>query len=268
MSTQSFVMPTKAQVGYLDPSIAGEGLHVLGEDGETFNWTPPPEKLVMPDLSTVKSLRKYFGRSNLPMFPAWLYHPTEPARIVRSAEDAAELGVCHRKTTPDEQARYGKSAVWDWKDETLWRPTPYPGNSARPAAEQGKELVHKTPNPAIAQNELVRALIPEVAAAVAKAMQGTPGPANVSPDDWKAFQEFMAWKKSAETVTALAEAHVDPAPVPRPLDPPENASALSRSGTTEAEEKSLWIEEADARGVAIDRRWSLSRIKESVEKAA
>jgi hypothetical protein len=266
MSTATFVLPPKSRVGILDPSIAGEGEPVYGADGETMNWTPPPEKLVVPDLSQVKSLRKYFGRSNFPIFPAWLYHPAEPARVVRTAQEAAELGVCYRATSHDEQMRYGKKFVWDWKDDAPWRPTPYEANSKRPAAEQGKELIIKPPNPTIAQHELVKALIPEVAAAVAKAMKGAPGPANVSPDDWKEFQEFLAWKKSAESIEAVARR--DDYADPDPLGPPSNANALSALGMTEIEEKDLLIEEAKSRGLHFDRRSSIAKIKEAIEKAA
>lgn len=265
MSTQSFVLPSRSKVGYLDPSIAGEGQHVFGEDGETFNFTPPPEKLVMPDMSNVKSLRKYFGRVNLPAFPAWVYHSSEPPRKVMAVE-AGELGVCYRETTPDEQIKFGKTHVWDWTDETLWRPTPYAANSKRdPYREAGKERPANV-SPRESQNELVKALIPEVAGAIAREMRGASAPSNVSADDWQAFQQFLTWKRANEAVSAssppIATMDSDP------LGPATTANALGQTGTTEAEERSLWIEEATERGITIDRRWSLARIKEAVEKGA
>src|SRR5262245_24120542 len=121
----TFELPPRSAVGYLDPEIAGEGQKVLLSDGEQVDFSPPPPKPVMPDWSQIKSIRKYFGRTKHAVYPAWLYHPTEPARVVKNADEAAVLGVCYRDATVDERGRYGITHTWDWKDGCLWRAIPY-----------------------------------------------------------------------------------------------------------------------------------------------
>src|SRR6266436_1664891 len=121
----AFVLPPKSQVGVLDLEIAGEGQKVILSDGEQVAWTPPPPRPVVPDWSQIKSIQQYFNRTGYRVWPSWLYHPTEEARLVKDQDEAAELGVCYREATPDEHNRYGKKHVWDWTNESQWRPTPY-----------------------------------------------------------------------------------------------------------------------------------------------
>src|SRR6185312_6341739 len=109
-----FVLPPKSQVGVIDPEIAGEGVKVIYSDGEQGMWTPPPPRPVMPDWSGIKSIARYFNRTGHAVWPAWLYHPTEEPRLLKNADEAAELGVCYREATMDEKGRYGRSHVWDW----------------------------------------------------------------------------------------------------------------------------------------------------------
>ncbi len=254
----NFVLPTKAQVGVLSAEIAGEGQRVIMSDGEIVNWTPPPAKPVMPDWSGIKSIAKYFNRTGYSPWPAWLYHPTEDPRLVKNADEGAELGVCYREATADERARYGHKAVWDWQDDSDWRPQPWEGtqkfNPQKP--EHGKTVIFGAPNPVHAQNDLVRMLIPEVAAAVAQALKGSaPGaPPNINPVDWEEYQKFLVFKKTSEGVNALAGAMDDP--------------LVGKNGLTEDQQRSLYIEELEERGVKVDKRWSLERIMQEVEKAA
>ena len=255
----NFVLPPKSEVGYLDPEIAGEGQKIILSDGDVVNWSPPPEKPVAPDWSKIKTIAKYFNRIGFVAWPAWLYHPTEPKRIVKNAQEAAELGVCYREATPDERQRYGLRHLWDWKDDSKWRPEAWPGTEKfDPAAPgHGKNVIFAPQNPVLAQHDLVAKLIPEVAAAVAKALKGDgapSAPAKVDPAEWEAFQQFLAFKKSAEAVNALAR---DP-------DGPE----LTATGITEEQDRSFWIEEAVERGVKIDKRWSVEKIRAEIEKAA
>ena len=262
-----FTLPPKSEVGYLDPEIAGEGVKVIHSDGEQVNWTPPPVRPVMPDWSQIKSIQKYFNRSGYQTWPSWLYHPTEAPRIVKNAEEAGELGVCYREATDDERAKYGKKTVWDWADDSKWRPTPYERDLKFDPTKlgQGKTYIPTAPNPRVAQHELVEALIPQVAAAVAQALKATgpSAPAHIDPKQWDAFLQFQAFQKTAETVDALKEesdaslasAHT-------------NALSAVYSEDDDADERSLWIDEAKRLNVKIDGRWSLERIKEAVEKAA
>ena len=254
----AFVLPSKAEVGVLDPEIAGEGQRVIHSDGEVVNWSPPPAKPVAPDWSGIKSIQKYFNRVGFTPWPAWLYHPSEPKRLLKNAEEAAELGVCYREATRDEQMKYGKKALWDWSDESKWRPEPWEGTEKfdPKSPGHGKTVVYPQENPAVAQSAMISALIPQVAAAVAQALKtnGPAAPSSVDPSEWEAFQQFLAFKKSSEAVNALAR---DP-------DGPE----LTATGVTEEQDRSFWIEEAEERGIKIDRRWSVERIKAEIEKAA
>jgi hypothetical protein len=265
----TFVLPPREKVGYLDPEVAGEGQKVLLSDGETVNWSPPPAKTVTPDWSTIKSIRHYFNRTGHAVWPAWLYHPTEAARIVKNAKEAAELGVCYREASIDERGRYGLTHVWDWTEESQWRPKPHAPLKFDPANPgQGKMYVATPPNPGIAQNELLRDLVPLVTAAVVGALKGTGGasaPATVDPAEWEKFLAFQAWQKSQEVVEAVATAAEGDAGAGGPQGDLPQGSALNASPE---DERAAWEREAEAKGVKIDRRWSLDRLKAEVQKAA
>jgi hypothetical protein len=264
----AFVLPPKRDVGYLSPDIAGEGSKVIMSDGDVVTFNPPPPKAVMPDWSGIKSIRHYFNRTGYRVFPAWIYHPTEEPRIVKDADEAAELGLCYREASIDERGRYGRSHVWDWKDDCLWRPQPYPGTMKFDPlkAEQGKQYVPSPVNPIIAQNELVAMLIPQVAAAVATALKanGPAAPATVDPAQWDQFLQFQAWQKTKEIVEAVAQPEtVGDEPVAEESEGPALTSNL-----TPGQETDLWKAEAERKGIKVDGRGSLERLKAEVQKAA
>lgn len=260
---ETFVLPPKKQVGYLDPEIAGEGQKVILSDGDQVSWTPPPPRPVMPDWSQIKSIARYFNRTGFQVYPAWLYHPTEEARIVKNADEAAELGVCYREATIDERGRYGLSAVWDWKEGSLWRAQPYGPpkfDPLRPGV--GKTYQHTPPNPVVAQNAMIEALIPAVAAAVAQSLKASgPGaPANVDQKEWDEFLQFKAWQKSKDAVAIVAD---EIASAEQPDEAPAPANALNP-----VQERAVWEAEAERKGIKVDGRWSLDRLKSEVEKKA
>lgn len=265
-----FVLPSKREVGSLSPEIAGEGQKVIMSDGELITWNPPPPKPVMPDWSEIKSIRHYFNRTGFRVWPAWLYHPTDDARIVKNADEAAELGVCYREASIDEKGRYGLDHVWDWKDDSQWRPTPYPGTTKYNPnrIEQGKNYVPTAPNPVHAQHDLAALLIPQVAAAVAAALKSTgpAAPAKVDPAQWDAFLEFQAWQKTREAVDVLTEPEA--AADTGQEEPAEPQQPNPLAALTPEQDRALWLEEAARKGIKIDKRWSLERIKTEVQKAA
>lgn len=261
-----FVLPSKREVGTLSPEIAGEGVKVIMSDGEQITWSPPPPKPVMPDWSEIKSIRHYFNRTGFRVWPAWVYHPTEQPRLLKDADEGAELGICYREASIDERGRYGRDHVWDWKEDCQWRPQPYPGTTKFDPnkIEQGKHFVASPPNPVIAQNAMIEALIPAVAAAVAQSLKASgPGaPAKVDPAQWDAFLEFQAWQKTREAVEVLSEQ-----PSEQPVD--ETDAARNPLSTLSPEQdRAAWTAEAESKGIKIDKRWSLERIKAEVEKAA
>lgn len=262
-------LPSRRDVGYLDNEIASEGMKVLQSDGEVVNWTPPPDRLAIPDFSQIKSIRKYFNRTGHQVYPAWLYHPTEEAVVVKNREEAMTLGVFYRKATLEEAGRYGVKAVWDWEPKCQWRPTPYPSkrviDPVNPGA--GKTYVHREQSSAVAQHALVEALIPQVAAAVAQALKSSgPGaPAHVDAKEWDKFLAFQAWQKTQAVVAELAQpALVDEIPGE---DDPEDDMDPDANALTHEQEMLLWTNAAEQKGIKVDKRWSLKTLKTEVEKA-
>src|SRR5258707_14035913 len=277
----TFVLPPKSQVGYRDSEIAGEGQKVIMSDGDVVTWTPPPEKLAMPDWSQVKSLRKYFGRVGMQAWPAWIYHPTEPARLLKNAHEAAELGICYRETTADEQAQFGgMKHRWDWKDDCKWRPRPYNVLPFDPKQSANvKNLVVTPANPIVAQDRLIKELVPLIAATVIAAMKGgggppegfSKGPADVDPAQWEKFLQFQAWQNSTQTVDALVEEAAKQESGVRDQETGVGKQAFvpaPEGNALASDERAAWEEKARLKGIRVDTRWSLETLKQRVEKAA
>lgn len=246
-------LPARSQVGVVSADILGEGEKVILSDGNQVvhrRKVPPP---VMPDWSKIESIAHYFGREGFAVFPAWLYHPTEPKRIVMNADQAMELGVCYREATMEERGRYNVQHVWDWTAETKWRPTPLVVEKFDPLNPGiGKTLVLARPDARTENNTLLAELIPAVAAAVAKSLQSAEGPQappDLDPARWAAFLEFEAWQKAQQAVEGMAAA---------------GGGALTPTGEAE---RAAWEQRAEAKGIRVDRRWSLERLKAEVEKA-
>lgn len=265
-------LPSRAQIGALDPDIFGEGQRVIMNEGDAdIAFTPPPEKLTMPDWSGIKSIRKYFGRRDYQVFPAWFYHPTEEPRLMRTSDEARKkIGAYYRKATIDEKGRTGLSHVWDWEEGSLWRAHPYgvqKFDPSRPA--QGKIYQASAPNPVIAQNAMIEALIPAVAAAVAQSLKATgpSAPATIDPKQWEAFLQFQAYQKAAEAVdkvktdNALAAGPESIADETLEEEQPEMTNNLSAD-----EQRALWAAEAERKGIKVDGRWSLDRLVAEIEK--
>ena len=258
-----FVLPPKSQVGTLALDVAEEGQKVILSDGDVVNWTPPPPAPVMPDWSQIKSIRKYFNRTGHAAWPAWLYHPTEPARIVTNQHEAADLGVCYREADGNERAKYGLQHVWDWKEDSQWRPTPWVAPKFDPAKPgQGKNYVAAARDPMLAQNEMVATVVASVLAAMKQGGTAPTAPAAVDSGQWDAFLKFQAWQKAQEVVAEVAGP--DGAPELRQEESATNALA----GADEPDERESWLAEAERKGVKVDGRWSTDRIKSEVLKAA
>lgn len=254
-------LPARAQVGVISAEIAGEGEKVILSDGTQRPWKkklPPP---LIPDWSKIESIAHYFGREGYSVYPAWLYHPKQPKRIVMNADEAMELGICYREATIEEKGRYGVQHVWDWTAECEWRPTQFmvePFNPANPGL--GKNYIPTAPNPMVAQNALIDSLIPKVAMAVAEGLRSSgPGaPADVDPVEWNEFQKFMAWKKTREAVDDLgADAGSSGSP-----------SLAGLLDGLPSDERGQWEKKAADLGIKVDNRWSLETLIARVQKAA
>jgi hypothetical protein len=128
-------LPSRSEVGFLDPEIANEGEKaIVLNHGEKINIAPPPAKRVVPDLSEIKSIRHLFGRTGYEVYPAWVYHSeTGEARLIADHREAMALGIYYRDASNEEKGRYGVAAVWDWKPDCKWRPKPTHANKFNPA---------------------------------------------------------------------------------------------------------------------------------------
>lgn len=244
----NFVLPPKSQVGVFNPEAIGEGQSMkvaVRSEGEAEQWTPPEIKTAFPDWSQVPKLKKYFGRKGGPVYPAWLFHPTEADRLVQNADEAEELGVVYRKATDDERYQFGHQSVWDWRrgDEDLkWRPFPQQRRKFDPHhMETGK--IYQA---AASSQPNIESLVAAVTASVLTAMKASgapPAPTGVNSKEWEAFLEFQAFKKTTETVGALAS-------------------------EVEEDDRETWIAEADRLGMKVDKRWSTERLKSEVQSKA
>jgi hypothetical protein len=175
-----------------------------------------------------------------------------------------EFGVCYREATIHEQGRYGRKHVWDWQEGCLWRPERYKVAAFDPLNPgQGKNYQASPPSQSASNSALLEALIPAVAAAVAKSMHGNSpaAPANIDPKDWDAFLQFKAWQKSAEASKEVVAALNEP-------DPTAGTNALTTSLDPDDDDRSAWEAEAERKGIQVDKRWGLKRLKAEVEKAA
>lgn len=264
----AFVLPDRSKVGVLDPEIAGEGMKVIMSDGEQAEYTVPPPKPIVPDWSGIKSLARYFNRTTRQIYPAWLYHPSEPARLVKNENEAAELGVCYRKAQPEEFARYGQQWVWDWRDDSQWRPKPHSIAKFDPSRpDSGKNVIIMPQSASSEKAQLVSELVPAVAAAVAQALKASGqavAPAGVDTAQWDEFLKFQAWQKSQQAVEAVADATEAPDFEETDDQPSPQTNALN----TKPDDRDALIAEAQQKGVTVDKRWGIDRLKSELAKVA
>lgn len=244
----TFVIPPKSQVGVFDPESIGEGQSLKAavlSEGQAEEWNPPALQSAFPDWSKIPQLRKYFGRKGGPVYPAWLFHPTDADRQVHNAEEAGDLGVIYRETTPDERYQFGKDAIWDWKkgeEDQQWRPFPQQRRKFDPNhMETGK--IYLPPTASSQPN--IESLVAAVTASVLSAMKATSpvAPSHVNSKEWDEFLAFQAFKKTTETVNAL-------------------------SSEDEGDERTSWLAEAERLGMKVDKRWSTERLKTEVQAKA
>jgi hypothetical protein len=237
----NFVIPPKSQVGVFNPADIGEDASIAVRiDGDKEEWNPPALQSAFPDWSKVPQLRKYFGRKGGSVYPAWLFHPTKPDKLVNSAQEAEEMGVFYREATIEERGQFGIQSLWDWErgdDDQKWRPFPQQRKKFDPHhMETGK--IYQAPAGSPSTN--VDSLVAAVTASVLAAMKTTAAPSHVDSKEWAEFQAFQAFKKTSETVNALA-------------DEDDRASLLA---------------EAEHKGIKVDKRWSTERLKAEVTAKA
>ena len=244
-------MRSVTEVGYLDPEIAGEGQAVeLGN--ENINYAPPV-KPIIPDLSTVKSLRKYFAPYRFRPFPTWIYHPTEAARIVKDAKEAKQYGVVYRKATEEERFKYHAPPEF-YASEGEWRTDQYPKDTAfdPERLQPGKTFVPRIIDQAKAQTQLLEVLARGQGGAVANA-------------------EVEALKTQVAKMQALLEQLTAPRDIKSTVEPEvtveAHKNALEDIFDPEVRMQSL-RNEAERLGIDVDGRWSEKRLQQEIDKAS
>lgn len=244
----NFVIPPKSEVGVFDPNSIGEGQSLRAavlSDGEAEQWTPPDVKTAFPDWSQVPKLKKYFGRKGGPVYPAWLFHPTKADKLVNNAEEAGNLGVVYRKASDEERFQFGHQSVWDWQrgsDDLKWRPFPQQRRKFDPHHMETGKIYQAS---ATSSQPNIESLVAAVTASVLTAMKTSTStaPSHVNSKEWEEFLAFQAFKKTTETVNALASEE-------------------------EGGERSQLIAEAERLGLKVDKRWSTERLKTEVQSKA
>lgn len=231
-------IPPKSQVGNLSAELANEGIHV--SEGAPESWTPPKKQDMYPDWSQFKSIQKYFGRKGFQPWPAWIYHPTETAKIVKDADEAFAHGIVYREPTEDEKFR-GIGASYDFIGEQKWRTRPWKDPKFDPLnPDTGKIYESPRPDYQRSQHDMMRNLVEALREGGVKGGNGL---------DPEAIAAIVA-----ATVKAM-----NPAPVE-----PVHAAPIEVEAADQ--ERDAWIREAEDRGVKIDKRWGVERIKAEIEK--
>lgn len=237
----------------LDSSIAGEGEKV--SDGpQRLSWNPRPRKPIIPDMSEIPSIQKYFNRVGFDPWPAWLYHPVHPAiliedvwdhtydpprRVCTAAEAADQLGIRYVRSSADDRRRHGKEFVWEWDADCLWRPQPYeenlPNRFDYTQPGYGKTYVAQQPDPVQAQNALMRELV-------------------------EAFK--TGGQKNGLDIEALLT--LVKAIKGDPPQATDTAAIMDAAAKTHDDEREAWEVKAREAGIKIDGRWSLDKLRKHV----
>jgi hypothetical protein len=211
---------------YLDPEIANEG-------EAATDWRPGAGPAPIVDMSKLLGNHKHFGRYFAPHvfkpFPAWIYHATEPERIVKTAKEAKEFGVVYDL----EDNRYICSGDWKTKPVVKKKPDVH---------ASGKSMVTSERAQGGASLEIMAQILQQM-----QKGQAAPPALNeaIKADpDYAAFVEFKAWK-AAQDAPKLGEV----------------AGELSA-----AEQKEILVNLAKEKDIHVDKRWSLERIKEALDE--
>lgn len=227
------------KIEYLDPEIANEGqsvnnwtpgewVNVVPEEGD---WRPSVPNKFVPSYDQLRE-HKHYGRYFAPHifrpFPAWMYHPTLPSKIVKTKEEVIALGP-EWATTPfakSEPVMVGKSLPVKSEQSKLTE-----------AISAAMLQQHKQVAPGAIDPNLIAMVVAGVMQAMAK-NQAPPMPTETP---------------NKETGPTVAE-------VLARKEPEEDGHDI----TDGAVERAALIELAEKEGVKIDKRWSNDRMKEAL----
>jgi hypothetical protein len=225
------------KIEYLDPEIANEGSHA-----EDMSDLEPPHVYDYAAFKTDKHYKRYFKPYVFQPFPAWIYHATEEAKMVGDAKTAASYGVSYIKGDDHNEAR--------WECSGEWKVRPVVKPKAK-ATDGGKTLVTaSSQQQQVSTNELMAKILAQITAG----NMPLPNVAKADPE-FAEFLEYKKWKASQAERSEQPKAAAEPAKAP----------ALELS---EAEQKEILVGLAKEKEIHVDKRWSLDRIKETLDKVA
>ena len=251
-------IPSKKEAGVLSSGFDEGSIKVVAKAREDTKWAPPENSITMPDYSKVEHLKKYFGKRDYEAYPAVIYNKDGTSKTVKDHEEAKENGVFYREATVEERGRYGRDAVWDWRDDSPWRPHPWGEHLDKfgklkvdlERAGDTKNVIVGRIDPVQQNHSLIKELLPQLAALLGG--QLNKAPSDFTEEELREFRRFQAIKKAAEPqeVKEAAPAWNALAAAPEPVD-----------------EREMWIAEATRLGVEVDRRWSLETLKRKIEES-
>lgn len=247
-------------VEYLPAEIANEGQKagaiVTDNNDGSGDYQPPMDLPHVPDYKGIKSIAKYFPQySNRPYvhkpFPAWVYHMTKEPMLIHDKINSEGRVI---KTAAEWAAELG--LTWEgpprmrWNVSGEWNPEPVAAPKSKTAGT-GKVLVEAVKTIASQASDNIATIIAAVMAAMGKAEK--PGTNALAADpDYAAFLAFKEFQKQAGAP-----------PAAQPVETQAQGSVLSAE-----DEKAVLIDAASERGVKIDKRWSVERLKEELDKVA
>lgn len=265
-------------VEYLDAEIANEGLSAEA------SWAAPVPEARIPDYKGIKAIAKYFPQfSGRPyvhqVFPCHLYHPKEPARLIKdvyngedpprlikkAVDQAKALGCIFRATTMEERAQGFPTHRWEYTDE--WRATPFETKFDPANPGTGKTVVKAGEQSSASQAEMIAAVVTAALAKMVPAASTPDKPSPIDDPDMAEFLAFKAWKATQAVDLSVQPLDIEGARNAINEMPMQEGINMLNSALPPGERKTLEAE-AERKGIKVDGRWSLQRLKDEVEKAA
>lgn len=240
-------------VEYLDPEIAGEGQSAnnwapgawtSAPDAADEEYQPDIEPPHIPDYAALKKhkhYRQYFRPWRRVPFPAWLYHPTLEARIVKSVEEVQKLGPEWSPTPPNVKRidMTGKSLPVKSDTQRL-------AETIAASLPAGQRAATIDPN-------MIAAIVAAVMAALTQSKPADPDPESLMPEDDRITAKDYAERfVKSDGMRQLVE------------DGPKGSPPVREHNPQDDIERKALLELAEKEGVKVDLRWGNKRIKEAL----
>lgn len=244
-----------SQIQYLDPEIANEGVHaekgalgVIPHDWEPDEeYQPAIEPPHIPDYKGIKSIAQYFpqfsGRPyRIRAYPAWFYHAKHEPKLVNNPMEAAQIGATWSKT------EFKFDCTGEWKSK--------PVKAAKATSSGPGKWLTSVKEAATNTADLIAAAVAATLAKIGNTTAPKVQEVLSTDPDYALFMQFKAFKEQQALMgfPPTMDVATSVYPATRPLAEPS--------------EKAQLIEAAAARGIKLDKRWGLDKIKAALDEAA